>query len=255
MTAQGFDKAEQRGERRSQFVAGAGDEVGAHLFDAPFAGQVADKDERARRVADRAAARVDRRDIGAAGALDAAGGGEFDRMRLIRCEHVLRRLEHIRRAQDGGEMAPLDFGQADQLQRRRIGVLDDAVRIENEQGFGQGARHPLRHAQPRHFRFLGVQLRFDDALHRRGPDAAGGKAVANGERRHERHPGEQRNAPVGDLHGDQRPADAGADAGRPHEVAGAHLRGGVADEAGEIVLHEARAYRFAAATAMPGSGA
>ena len=30
---QGFDEAEQRGQRRAQFVAGIGDEVGAHFLD------------------------------------------------------------------------------------------------------------------------------------------------------------------------------------------------------------------------------
>ena len=40
-TLQGFDKTQQRSERRAQLVAGVGDEVDAHALDAPGFGQIA----------------------------------------------------------------------------------------------------------------------------------------------------------------------------------------------------------------------
>ena len=42
---QGLDEARQRGQRRAQFVAGIGDEVGAHLLDPPQRRQVVERDQ------------------------------------------------------------------------------------------------------------------------------------------------------------------------------------------------------------------
>ena len=47
---EGFDEAAQRGERGAQFVAGVGDEVGAHLGELVLLGKVAEGDEEERQT-------------------------------------------------------------------------------------------------------------------------------------------------------------------------------------------------------------
>ena len=148
-------------------------------------------------------------------------------------KHALDRFIHRRRAQDGREMPPGDVLGADQFLRRRIGVFDNPLRIENKQGFGQGANH----AQVDQFSFLRVQLGLDHPLNRRRPYAPRREPVAHRQRGHERAPGEQDRPPVGKARDDNRGANAGADADRPHEIAGAHARRGVADKGGEVFLH------------------
>ena len=49
-TLQGLDEAEKRGERRAQFMAGIGHEIGAHALDLLFARQVLENQENRRAV-------------------------------------------------------------------------------------------------------------------------------------------------------------------------------------------------------------
>src|SRR5262249_49815005 len=81
---QGIDKAGERGERRAQFVAGVGDEIGAHLLDPPQRREIlpADKTE-ATLEAGRGAGQSDGRDRAREPAVDWYAFKEFHPLRLV----------------------------------------------------------------------------------------------------------------------------------------------------------------------------
>ena len=84
MPAKRFDKPDYGGERRTQFMAGAGDEISAHLFNAALTRKVANEHEGSL-TAPGAQFRsgFNRRNIGAARPFNGAHHCKFNRNRII----------------------------------------------------------------------------------------------------------------------------------------------------------------------------
>ena len=156
-TLQRLDEAQQRGERRAQLVTGVGDEVGAHAFDAPRLGQVAQRDDRGGRISFDAKRRDQRLE-------PAFDGQPLDPQRLFGAsalEHPAERVQHIGRAQASRQR--LALAQRRQAARaRRVGGGDALAHVDEEDRLRQRVD---QRAQRRVFlKGLGVPLRRDRPL-------------------------------------------------------------------------------------------
>ena len=92
---QGLDEADQRGERRAQFVAGVGDEVDAQTLDAPRFGLIAQGDERRH---DFAVGRRERRDIDVEQPFDRHALAPLHRLGFAARHHPAARIDDVGRA-------------------------------------------------------------------------------------------------------------------------------------------------------------
>ena len=133
---QGLDEAEQRGERRAQFVAGVGDEVDAHPLDAARLGQIAQGQQRRD---DLAAVGGERRDGDLEQPLDRHALAPQRRLALRRSPSPRRtRVDDVGRAQASTSGSPiLSAGNSSSA-----GALAAAARssaLDDDRGLRHGA--------------------------------------------------------------------------------------------------------------------
>ena len=132
--AQGFDAADQGGQRRADLVAGVGDEIDAHLFGAPHGGDVV-QGHHHRRAA--VAAHGQGRDIDRIGPLDMARGqADLRALAVVVGQCCIDRLGQCRIAHDAGQIAPGGV-LAEQAAPGAVQAHHAAVARQQQQGIGQ----------------------------------------------------------------------------------------------------------------------
>ena len=133
---QGLDEAEQRGERRAQFMAGVGDEVGAHALDAPRFREIAHGQKRRD---DLVGLGGERGDADLEQPLDGHALAPERGLRLARQFDVPDRIDDIGRAQRQHErFANPQRGQ--QRERGLVGGGGASVLADDDRGLGHRAQ-------------------------------------------------------------------------------------------------------------------
>ena len=130
---EGLDESHQGGERRADFVAGIGDEIGPHLV-GPAHRREVDEGEQHRSTPFPGLRQ--RLDPGDEGALDRRRQRELDLAPASALEGLLDRLDELRIAQRGRDVTPRHLA-TQQGVRRPVGTHDPALGIEQEEGLGQ----------------------------------------------------------------------------------------------------------------------
>jgi hypothetical protein len=139
-----LDEADDGGERRAQFVAGIGDEIGPQLFQPPLLREVAQRqqDEVGAAAVARLGCDGDGRRLDAEPAGDGHPLGIVDDLRAVAGERAAHDLDHFRRPQRQGER--LAAPQRRQ-QRRGAGIVGahGELRVEQDGRHRQGRHQPL----------------------------------------------------------------------------------------------------------------
>ena len=136
---QGLDEAGQGGERRAQFVAGIGDEVGAHLLDAPQRREIV-KSHQHQIGPVQAGLALDRHHDGLEPAVERAALGIGDALLLAARRGAADCFDQFGHAQGQRHRLALP-----QRRRQRAGVLVErqhpAVAVERDHRIGQAGDH------------------------------------------------------------------------------------------------------------------
>ena len=145
VAAQRVDEAADRGQGRAQFVAGIGDEIGAHLLGAAHGGQIVQLNQHQARIGRRHCG-PHARDKGFVMALDRHQKTESDGFRLAARQHAVDRFQHRRRAQHGRDVFSLRAG-AQQHFGGAVGEQHMAGGVEHDDGIGEAFENIAHHAR------------------------------------------------------------------------------------------------------------